>query len=389
MKKVISILAIALMTISAFAQESNRDEDGNIVKGPYVTNAAGDNWFISIGGGANFTMARETKFSFGGPAININIAKWFTPDVGARLGYTGFDNSFDLKNGYTTMIDNNKGNFKFFHYIHGDLLWNISNTISGYKENRFWDVVPYVSAGWVGLKDPYYKIVNGYDEVNDEWGVGAGFLNKFRLGEKVGLFIDLSVLSIRHEVLAISPNKGNNDIFAWMPTALAGLYFNLGRANWNRLSSVAPKALPCPISEGDLKALQSKLAALEAQNKTLASDLEAAKNIKPETVVITTEGKKQVVLFFDLAKDTLNANEMAHLKAFASKLKPDTKLTVTGSADSGTGNETINTKLATNRANKVVDVLVKQYGIPRENIEVGTMFDLFGNNPQSRAALVE
>ena len=81
MKKVISILAIALMTISAFAQESNRDEDGNIVKGPYVTNAAGDNWFISIGGGANFTMARETKFSFGGPAININIAKWFTPDV--------------------------------------------------------------------------------------------------------------------------------------------------------------------------------------------------------------------------------------------------------------------------------------------------------------------
>ena len=386
MKKVLSILAIALMTISAFAQESNRDADGNIVKGPYITNPAGANWFISVGGGANFTMARETKFSFGGPALNINVGKWFTPDVGARFGYTGIDNSFDLKNGYTTMIDNNKGNFKFFHYVHGDLLWNISNTISGYKENRFWDVIPYVSAGWVGLKDPYYKTVNGYDEVNDEWGVGAGFLNKFRLGEKVGLYIDLSVLSIRHEVLAISPNKGENDIFAWMPTATAGLYFNLGRSNWDRVKACPPTA---SFTDAEYKALQNSLKALEAKNKNLLDELEAAKNIKPETVVITTEGKKQIVLFYDIAKNTLNTNELAHLKAFASKLTPDAKLTVIGSADSGTGNETINTKLAITRANGVVDILVKEYGLSRENIEVKNMFDLFGNNPQSRATLVE
>ena len=40
MKKVLSIVAIALMAMSvAFAQENNnRDENGNIVRGPYLTN---------------------------------------------------------------------------------------------------------------------------------------------------------------------------------------------------------------------------------------------------------------------------------------------------------------------------------------------------------------
>ena len=180
-----------------------------------------------------------------------------------------------------------------------------------------------------------------------------------------------------------------NHIFAFVPAATAGITFNLGRTNWDRYSSVAPKPVVLPFTEADYKALQDKVKALEIDKKGLAEELEAAKNFKPEPVVIKTEGKKQIVLFFDLAKDTLNKNELAHLHAFASKLSPDAKLKVTGSADSGTGNEKINTKLSTNRAQLVVDILTKQYGIPRENIEVDHMFDLFGNNPQSRAALVE
>ena len=393
MKKVISIVAIALMALSAaFAQENNnRDENGNVVRGPYLTNDFGDNWFINIGAGANsLYSAGDVKFGFGGPAVEVNVGKWLTPSTGIRFGYKGIDNSFKVRPGYTTMIDNGSGDWDAMHFVHGDFLWNLSNALSGYKETRFWDVIPYATAGWLGFKSPYYKVLNGDNrEVEDEWTVGAGILNKFRLSDRVGLYIDLSALSTRHEVLAISPRATVNHVFAFVPSATAGLIFNLGRTNWDRFSSVAPKPVALPFTEADYKALESKVKALEIDKKALMDELEAAKNFKPEPVVITTEGKKQVVLFFDLAKDTLNANEMAHLKAFASKLKPDAKLKVTGSADSGTGNETINTRLATNRAKLVVDVLTKQYGIPVENIEVDHMFDLFGNNPQSRAALVE
>ena len=391
MKKVLSIIAIALMTITAaFAQENNnRDENGNIVRGPYLTNDFGDNWFISFGAGANTLFSTpDVKYGFGGLAIEANLGKWFTPSVGARIGYRGIKNSFEVKPGYTTLIDDGTGKWDAMHYAHGDLLWNISNAFSGYKETRFWNIIPYVTAGWLGMKSPYYKILNGDDrEVEDEWTVGAGFLNNFRLSDKVGLYVDLSVLSTRHEILAITPRATVNHIFAFIPAATAGLTFNLGRTNWDRYSSVAPK--PLPFTEADYKALQSKVNALEAEKKALADELEAAKNVKPEPIIIKTEGKKEIVLFFELAKDTLNQNELAHLHAFASKLTPDMKLKVTGSADSGTGNEKINTRLSTNRAQLVVDILTKQYGIPLENIEVDHVFDLFGNNPQSRAALVE
>ncbi|MBR4755475.1 MAG: OmpA family protein [Bacteroidales bacterium] len=394
MKKVISIVAIVVMALSsAFAQENNnRDENGNIVRGPYLTNDFGDNWFFSIGAGANTLFSTpDVKFGFGGLAVEANLGKWFTPSVGARIGYRGIDNSFKVKPGYTTMIDNGTGDWDAMHYAHGDLLWNLSNALSGYKETRFWNIIPYATAGWLGFKSPYYKVLNGDDrEVEDEWTVGAGILNNFRLGDKVGLYIDLSVLSTRHEILAISPRATVNHIFAFVPAATAGLTFNFGgRTNWDRFSSVAPKAPVLSFTEDDYKALQAKLADLEAKNKNLVDDLEAAKNVKPETVVVTTEGKKQIVLFFDLAKDNLKPSEIAHLRAFASKLAPGTKLKVTGSADSGTGNEKINTKLATARANVVVDVLTKEFGISRDDIEIDHTFDIFGNNQYSRAALVE
>lgn len=390
MKKVFTILAFSLMTISvAFAQENNnRDENGNIVRGPYLTNGFGDNWFINLGAGANFTVAKETKNNFGGLAIDANLGKWFTPSVGARFGYRGIKNSFDLKNGYTTSIGNGNGEFKSFHYVHGDFLWNISNALGGYKETRFWDVIPYASAGWVGLKAPGQAQKKGNEGMDDEWGVGAGVLNKFRLGGRVGLYIDLSVLSIRHQCLGISPSKGDNNIFAWMPTAVAGLTFNLGRANWNRYSTVAPKPVVLSFTEADYKALQSKLNELEAKNKTLTNELEAERNKEPETIIVT-EGKKQLVLFFDLAKATLTASELANLDAFVSTLSADAKLKVTGSADSGTGNKQFNTRLATSRAKLVVDLLVDKYGLSRDNISVDQTLDLLGNSPQSRVTVVE
>ena len=39
---------------AAMAQENgNRDENGKIVRGPYLTNKFGDNWFIGVAGGVN------------------------------------------------------------------------------------------------------------------------------------------------------------------------------------------------------------------------------------------------------------------------------------------------------------------------------------------------
>ena len=86
-------LAAVLMTASPVlnAQENgNRDENGKVVRGPYETNMFGDNWFIGAGGGVNMFFNEGYKAKIG-PSLDASIGKWFTPSVGMRVGYSGFN----------------------------------------------------------------------------------------------------------------------------------------------------------------------------------------------------------------------------------------------------------------------------------------------------------
>jgi len=386
MKKIVSIVAIALMTFSAaFAQENNnRDENGNIVRGPYETNSFGDNWFFGVGAGANAILNANNNFGFGGLAADVFLGKWFTPTVGARVGYKGIKDSFDPKSGYTTTVGNGSGNFNQQHYVHGDLMWNILNTISGYKETRVWDIIPYASTGWVRM-----NYTSGKNRVHDnEWGLGAGIFNNFRLGDRISLFVDLGVVSIRGAV--IPTYKGNvldSKTYSYLPSATAGLKFNIGRTNWDRHSSITPVPVVLPFTEAQYNALKDANARLEADKKALAAELEAARNAAPDTVYVKA-GNLKAAFYFDLGKSVLSPKELNHLADFAEQLAKGEKVTVTGSADSGTGSKAINEKLASKRAKYVTDQLVK-CGLSSDDITVETVFDIFGNNKKSRCAVVE
>jgi len=220
-KTIFGILAIAsLFTFSANAQENgNRDENGKVVKGSYATNRGRDNWFIGIGAGVNSFNTKGASSNFpGGIAAEAFLGKWFTPSVGARLGYRGINNSFDKK--YLEASAPAEAYKWNQHFVHGDLMWNISNAISGYKETRFWDIIPYAELG-VMLNQPAKQ--------NDlEFASGFGILNDFRLGKHVDLYIDLSCAVARNAAFF----DKSNFKFAFLPTATAGLIFNLGRSNF-------------------------------------------------------------------------------------------------------------------------------------------------------------
>ena len=182
--KFIGILAAAsfLFSFNANAQEdANRGADGEVGRGPYVTNGAFDNTFISLGAGVN--SVAEKKFGLGkiGIATDVAIGKWFSPTVGVRAGWHGIN--VTSKSGEL--------NKSPYHYLHGDLLWNITNAIGGYKETRVWNLIPYVGGGLTMIKHHNLKV---YDQ---EFGGGVGLLNSFRLGERVNLNLDLSVILSR------------------------------------------------------------------------------------------------------------------------------------------------------------------------------------------------
>lgn len=94
MKRLYLIALFALVCGGASAQENgNRDAQNRIVRGPYETNRLFDNIFVGVAGGINLYFGEhDSQGKFGkrlAPALDIHVGKWFTPSIGARVGYTG------------------------------------------------------------------------------------------------------------------------------------------------------------------------------------------------------------------------------------------------------------------------------------------------------------
>ena len=393
--KFIGILAAAslLFSFNAFAQEdNNRDENGAVARGPYVTNGAFDNMFIGIGAGVNSVIEKGYGLGKMGLATDLNIGKWFTPAIGIRAGWHGlFNNSKSGK------FD--KASFNFFH---GDFLWNISNSIDGYKETRFWSFVPYATAGLL-IVDPKGGKINLKGD--QEFAAGVGLLNVLRLGERVNLNIDLGLLCSRSAAYQMN---GFITRYVGLPTATVGLSFNLGRTGFDRLSTVMPVIVPLPFTEADYNALKAKVAALEKENadlKNKIADLESQlapfKNLVDGQTYLFQNGRFTAVeskvttpatVYFDLGSAKISEREKAHLEFYANNVvDADTQLILTGSADKQTGTAKINQKLSEQRVD-AVKALLGKLGANTANIETvakGDTDNVFNTPAKNRCVVIE
>ena len=379
--KIFGALAIAslLFSANAFAQENNnRDENGKIVRGAYETNKAFDNTFIGIGAGINSVVPSITapkNWGKIGLAADLNFGKWWTPAIGMRLGYHGL---WDVAK--ANAINGTKTGDKFgFHYIHGDLLWNISNTIGGYKETRFWNFVPYATMGVLDVCKGVNPFTKGASN-NFEYAAGAGLLNVLRLSNRVNLTIDL--MALVGKAHAYTNGAGRLIVF---PSATAGLQFNLGKTNFDRHSTITPVVIPVPFTTEQYNALKDKVAALEKENAALKDKIallekEVAplrKLVNGQTYLyengtftaVDVKAGAPISVYFDLGSAKISAREKAHLEYFTNNIATaDTKVEVNGYADKATGSVKTNQALSEKRAKAVVDLL-KKAGMPESNIE--------------------
>ena len=359
MKKVLySVLAVAAMLLtasfSANAQEANED----LLIGP-----AGNNWFIGVGGGVN-AMYDQAQFSTPkNLAINVNLGKWFTPAIGFRAGYLGMKDQNVFKTNWFAG-DNQFG----YNVAHLDALWNIANTVN-YKESRVWNPILYVRGGYIFTK---------YNNEHPQGiGGGLGLDNRFRLGNRVSLSLDVSALVSNGKNFGAASSR-----FTTFLTGTAGLVFDLGGRGFKR--PVAPKPDTKAIDDlrDQLRAANGKAADADRKAAALANQLAAFEGLvdgktydynrgrfteaKPATDVMMVPE----ILYFDLGKATLTGRELARLEYYAENtFKKDQKLLVTGCADLGTGTREANDRLSKQRAEYVKNVLVNQFGYKAENIE--------------------
>ena len=123
---------VALGSTNVYAQEDgNRDANGYVVRGPYLTNGGGQNWFVGLGGGFNTTVAKGIANPVADfkPANNwaaeAFVGKWFTPSLGVRVGYKGVMNNFGYDPEKVVSAAYGAGEQIRFGYAHGDVMWNL------------------------------------------------------------------------------------------------------------------------------------------------------------------------------------------------------------------------------------------------------------------------
>ena len=387
MKKFVTLMMALVMSVMAFAQEGNRDGDGNFVYGPYETNRFIDNWFVEVGGGVNMPVDNFLQifkggltYDFGGLTINANLGKWLDPVYGVRFGLQGLTTG-NVDNCVNSIGGSFDGNH-YFNYVHGDFMVNVSNLFAGYKERRAINVVPYLTAG--------AEFGHGARAL----AVGGGLELPVRVSNVVAIVPQFQVLASNGNVIG---GKG----VVLLPSASVNVRVNLGRNNFRRSATIANGYI-AEIAGLKADLANARNAANDAVNRAnaLQSEVNSLKKaaseskcaVIPNVSYVDDLGVSNFVLFFDLGKSTLSAKELEHLDFYAKNIISNSKKVkfyVTGATDSKTGSARRNEQLRKARAEYVCDLLAEKYGLGGciEEVE-GGLIDYVDVPELSRAVVI-
>jgi len=142
-----------------------------------------DNWFIQGQFGVQRTYSESHKYaSFGdkiSPTAALNVGKFFSPEVGARLQLGGWTSANN--------IINHSYNVKYYN-ANVDALFNMTNIFLPYRENRVFNLIGILGVGYVhGFKNSSEK-VNRTNFASPR----AGLQTDFRVNEKWSLNLKLT-----------------------------------------------------------------------------------------------------------------------------------------------------------------------------------------------------
>jgi outer membrane protein OmpA-like peptidoglycan-associated protein len=381
MKRKLLTLVLLMFAVSAFAQQESK-------RGPYLTNGFWDNWFVSVGGGANLYYGEwDNKVTFGdriAPALDLSIGKWVTPSVGFRLQYAGlsakgqvYGNApFSETGDHTNTWNGEKFNVMNLHL---DGMWNLSNTIGGYKADRTWDLVPFTGFGWARAtnKDSWNNTAVG----NNEFAVNIGLLNKFRITDAVDINLEYRHMFVNQAFDGVALGS------RWesMASLTVGFSYKFNKRGFEKFVKVEP-ADYTPYNNR-IADLEKQIATKDANARSLSDQLAAEKNKKPVVVESRTEYVvSPLAVFFQLGKADLTDKEIINLGYAAEVIKKSGKsFKILGSADKQTGSKKFNQAISQKRAQKVYDVLVNKFGVDPSKLEVVAKGD--ENEPFDKAVL--
>ena len=396
-KIVLLLLAASVATTTAFAQtfqtadnlleerdgpeNANRDANGKYQRSGYITNPWYDNWSFGLAGGIQSLTGNHNGTVIVTPAGEFNITKWVTPSIAARFGVQAGTlrehHGFQVRDHY---ILKHEDGVNFFNetYLHADLMWNISAAIWGYKETRLITVTPYLHAGYLRLVHPDKSIFDN-EYLDKEVEFGAGLYNRIRMGDHLELTADLrcGAFSGRYH-----DNARGGVVFH--PSLSVGLAYTLHKWYWRRTSSyVSPLVTSYDLAQEAYNEANDARNKLAQDNDKLQKQIDDLRS-KPQTDTVYVNkydndellrrvAASPCVIYYEINSPKILGTEAVRIDKYVRETcakDPYHVFYITGSADEGTGNDTINARLSKQRANGVKKYLKNKFRIPDSQIVI-------------------
>lgn len=354
-----NLLVIAVMMVMATATaNAQKDTRGALKSYSYV----------EAQGGAQMTITDVSKGKLLTPTGALSFGHYFTPIVGARLHVNGPQ----AKSGFDDIDQYYKWNYVT---TSADLLVNLTTLMTKSYQNP----LNLIFVGGLGLNYAWNN-----DELKDlalspSKTPLAWKDNRLSHNLRAGLRLETDVtkpLGFSLEVAANSLddrfNSKTNDQDDWMITGMVGVSYRFG------YTREKPRKVVRQIEE------------------EVWEDVPDTIVVKEKRPIVKEEQKKiEEAIFFEICQSDANAAQGTDkaIKDVAELMKTsdDALFTVTGYADKGTGNPTINKMYAQKRAADVTNKLVNQHGLDASRIKTDSKGDTvqpFEENDKNRCVII-
>lgn len=353
--KAILLALLSGFVFSAAAQEYQPQVGFSTEKGyktNFKKNKAGDNWFISIAGGASMLFGDENGNANFGDRLNFapqfSFGKWFNPYLGFRTQLNGgIIHGFEGRN--AEVMQHNK-----YVAAHIDFLWDVTNFWAPYNEKKVFRLIPWVGLGYAQR----FKTTESVERSRTESPtLNAGILTAFRLSNRVDLNVELQGSLLNEQFNRVSMHH----LCDGLVQLSAGLTFKLGKTNFEVLE---------PMDYDLLNDLNGQINRLRAENDELSKRPVSCPECK-ETVEEIVNNVVDNVVFFRLNSSKIDKNQQINIYNTAEFIKANnTPIKVIGFADKKTGKADYNMQLSEKRAKAVAKELIDKYGISSSQITV-------------------
>ncbi len=243
--------------------------------------------------------------------------------------------------------------------------------ICGYREDRIWNVIPYVGIGWAGREA--YEAVGEQNwqtmtsgDIAGSLSANYGIINTFRVAKHWAINLELAGAFFRNGFTNITGSSGHD----MMWSANVGVTYKFNKVGWDEAVDAA--ALQ-GLYGAALAEVMDELNGVKADNNDLRNKYNALKKDYDALQKAYDELSKQprgvapeysVFFAFDSYKID-SKKELVNIEAYAkAAAEAGIKLVVTGYTDV-IGTDAYNKVLAEKRAQAVADVL-KKAGVETE-----------------------